>query len=126
MAINFQIDPEQQLVHLRMTGTLTNQDAFDLLAELRQHPDFKPHFKELADLRRLERNEVTGDALVQLARDSVYDTDVRRAIVVGNDTDYGLARLYRLLAQNNPEVIELFWSMKEAREWLGLPPEDDK
>jgi hypothetical protein len=109
-----------------MTDTLTNQDCFDLQTDLRQDARFQPHYNELVDVRHLARSEVTGDALVQLARNSSHEQGSKRAIVVGNDTDYGLSRLFRMLNEHNPEVTEIFWAINEARNWLGLPPGEDE
>ena len=123
MATEFEIVPEQALIHMRMSEVLTNQEAFELQTAIRQHPDFSAGYSELVDIRDVTRNEVTGDAMVQMARESANEDGTKRAIIVSNDTDYGLSKLFRLLAQHNPEVTEIFWNMKDAREWLGLPPE---
>jgi hypothetical protein len=43
------------------------------------------------------------------------------AIVVTHDVDYGVSRIYEMLASGLPTVVNVFRSVGEAEAWFGRP-----
>lgn len=48
----------------------------------------------------------------------------RCAIVVENDVEYGMARMYDLISDSNPLRVRVFRVMKEAEDWLASDAEE--
>jgi hypothetical protein len=45
----------------------------------------------------------------------------RRAFVVTSEVAFGLARMFDILTEDRGHELQVFTTMPEAREWLGMP-----
>lgn len=122
MSVEFKIDSKQKLIIGIASGQLTHKDLLNIVDELVRHPDYDPTFNEIWDLRKVSElktffgetrqrveNEKALRKLKKLNRD---------ALVVANQTHYGIARQYALLAQSIPLDVEIFFDFKEAMKWV--------
>lgn len=115
----YKIDRENRLVMTTASGTVTFADALAHQEKLRRDPDFDPSFSQLLDVSFVTRLEITSEHVRLLAQSSSFSQDSRRAVLVSNDTAYGLARMFEMLRESAGDTgIEVFRSLEEALDWV--------
>jgi hypothetical protein len=55
-----------------------------------------------------------------MVRLTPFGAGARRAIVVGSDVVYGMARMYQILRDTAPDHLEVFRDLASNVAWLGL------
>ena len=120
MPISYSIDPEQKLVTSRIWGIVTNDEVDEHNRQLRNDPRFDPTYRQLADMTGVTRNVVTTTNVQQTARDQYFAPGTRRALLVADDTTFGLCRMYETYAESVGQVLTVFRDRKKAEDWLGL------
>lgn len=124
MPIGFTIDAGRGRVLVEASGALTFADLAAVQATLQAHPDYRPEFDILSDLRGASTNELSADELRSLiARSALAPAKgARRAIVVSPGFDFGMARMFQGLAEANHQHAAIFTDLDEARRWLDVTP----
>lgn len=128
MAYSFQIDSDHGVVLFKGTGTFSVDEMTNGLAEVLADPAFKSEFNHLVDMRDVTEFEPrTPDIRGRAYRDreSVQFNSSRIAIVSANDLVFALSRMYATLMEDSKVSVRVFREMSEAREWLGLPIEEN-
>ncbi|HEX6791385.1 MAG TPA: hypothetical protein VF247_08765 [Candidatus Krumholzibacteria bacterium] len=130
MPITYQIDHDRRLVHARVTGTLTKEEAFGYQRGVWSDPQVRG-YNQLIDASAMDKVDIpfpSADAMRELASlaASMDDPGVRTrfAIVATSAFAYGLARMYatyRALDPRSTRAVNVFRSVDEATEWLGGP-----
>jgi hypothetical protein len=129
MPIRFEVDPAQRLVMATADEVVTQADLRDYLTSVLVHPDVRPGFRELADLRGVTRIEIPASAISDGISSAIKEIErevqeTRTAILVSDHNAAEVSRLYDLLRTAVPSTVRLFSDMDEAREWLGLAREN--
>ena len=115
MSTNYSVDPAARLVSTRISAPLTLGDLIALGDALRKDPLFDPTFDELLDVSP-GSGVGLGYADLQAATSAdPFSKRSRRAIVVHEDLDFGVARMYEMLHGGD---IQVFRSLEEARDFL--------
>ena len=123
MATQYQIDPASGVVFTVFGGAITFEEVVAHAVELRGDPSFHPRFAELLDLREVTFTNLTFEELELLSRTiDPFSRAARRAIVASSDLMYGTSRMYQE-ARGAEGNVQVFRTMKEARQWLGLADE---
>jgi hypothetical protein len=125
MAVDFRIDPANEIVFSEAHGRLTGDDLLDFQKRLREHPIFRAGFRHLLDLRDVSRFDVPMSALRRLAKVPIFVKGSRQAYVVPNSLAFALARVFRALASDYSDDLEIFRDDDKAREWLGCGSASD-
>jgi hypothetical protein len=114
------VDPPRRLVVTTCWGEVSRTEVEASLTKLRKHPDFRPDFRQLADLSRVLNLDLYFADMDAIHRGyDPFSNEGRRAVVVpDNGATYGLARMYQSLV-DSPQ-FEVFRSMLDAIAWLGL------
>ena len=123
MPADYIIDKNVRLVRIIFTGRVTTAEMYDGRHRMLANPAFDPAFSHLVDARAATTFEMNGYSIKQFAQKQVLTDNARRAIVLSNTPDIGLARMfqiYRGLAGGHEE-IQIFQQMYAAIKWLGLP-----
>lgn len=120
MPVSYSIDPNQKLVTSRIWGTVTNDEVAQHNRQLRTDSLFDPTYRQLADMSNVTQNMVTFDNVQETARDQYFAPGTRRALLVSDDTTFGLCRMYATYAEGLGQIINVFRNRKEAEAWLGL------
>lgn len=119
------VDPERRLATVRLTGTLQADDLKEAFAAMVGHPDFEAGFNSLWDLRGASAARLDFEALRDVVRAVATRKDARGrgkvAIVVTQDVDYGVSRVYEMLASGLPTVVNVFRTLEEAAAWFAAP-----
>ena len=117
MPADYRIDRLKGVVYSRAWGVLTDQDLEDNRAALFADPAFEPDLAQLYDFSQVSALRVTSAALQRLAPTSRFAPLARRAIVVGTDEAFGMARMYAILT-GREEWIRVFRDRESATRWL--------
>jgi len=119
------IDRDRRVATVRLTGTLQATDIKDAFSAMVAHPDFEPGFNSLWDLRGASAARLDFEALRDVVRAAAFKKDARGsgkvAVVVAHDVDYGVSRIYEMLASGLPTVVNVFRRLEEAEAWFQTP-----
>ena len=114
------------MVFSKATGEFCHADVVEHMARIARHPDFRPEFHQLMDGRDIARVDLSGDEVQDLASRTIFSAHSKRAIVVANDHDFGIARMFGTYREiRGKEDIRSFKNMPDALAWLGLSAEPD-
>jgi hypothetical protein len=124
----YKIDKERKLVMSSGSGVLTLEDILTHQERLLRDPEFEASFSQLSDLTQVTKVDMTADQVRLAAKKDLFSPRSRRALVVRNDLQYGLARMFEMYRDSAGEVgIRVFRNLDEALDWV-LPkdkiPED--
>ncbi len=122
MPIISQIDSSLGVVFSTFQGVVTSVDILAQVERFKTDSAFQPSFNHLIDTRGTTRFDVSFADMRGISSYSVFNEKSRRAVVVGKSEMVGAARAYQLLReeQKQPDKMEVFRNMVEARRWLGL------
>jgi hypothetical protein len=117
--IDFSIDKDRRLVVVKFEGSVTVQEIAQYVESLVAHPHFDPSFSEITDLRGVQHFDLQANDFLTLA-DQVdpFSLTARRAFVVRTSLQNQAARMHKFLRPHR--TIEIFESVAQAEEWLGL------
>jgi len=115
----YKIDKERGLVMSTGAGVLTKEDILGHMDRLSKDPDFDPDFCQLMDFRQITAVEFGPEDVRQFAERTIYSSRSRRAIVVKDDLQFGLARMFEIHRELNGESgIRVFRAVDEALDWI--------
>lgn len=124
MPISFQIEPARRLVAARAHGHLNYAEVTGYYHDLRAHVNFRSYCSEMVDLRDVQGVGITAVEISELARNSIFDPEAKRALVTSSDLVFGLCRMFTAYSSfYGQHKIGVFHEMEEGRRWLGF---DDK
>jgi hypothetical protein len=118
---SYLIDVANRLVVSRVWGVVAAETFIAHARGLAADSRFEPSFRQIADLREIARAELSAEDVRQIAEANPFGPGARRAVVVGADVIFGLARMYEQLADQSPDQFRVFRDYDEAVRWLGLP-----
>jgi hypothetical protein len=115
----YTIDKERRLVLSSGAGVLTKEDLWGHMERLSKDPDFNPDFCQVLDFTQITELEVVPEDVRQLAQRNIYSPRSRRAFVVKDDLQFGLARMFEIYRELNGEAgIRVFRTFDEAMDWI--------
>ncbi len=122
MPIISQIDGSLGVVFSTSHGVVTKEDILAQVERFNTDPAFQPSFDHLVDLRGTTRLDVSTEGVHLVSMHSAFNEKSRRAIVAEKDEMFGVARMYQSLRElfKKPDQVRVFYTMEEARHWLGL------
>lgn len=125
MPIRFEVDPARRLVVATAVAVVTEADLRGYLTSVLAHPDVRPGFNELGDLRGVTRIEIRDSVVAEGVSNAIKEHEprlheTRTAIVVSEENREQVSRLCELLRTVVPTTAKLFGDIDEARAWLGL------
>ena len=120
MPISHQIDKALGVVFSTAEGVLTAQDILTHRQRIYEDLVFDPSYDELIDLRDVIEFPVSSTEMQKIAELPLFNEKSRRAIVAEKDINFGMARMYEMLHDLEPDLIKVFRDLAEARRWLGL------
>ena len=116
----YKIDKERRLVMSTGWGVLTLADSLAHQEKLLNDPDFDRRFSQLLDVTHVTDVELSAEDIRRLALTKIFSADTsRRAILVKNDLQFGLARMFEMVRDGFGEKgIRVFRNLEEALEWV--------
>ena len=121
MPITYRIFAAEAFVLSTALGNLSDAELLGHQLELMGDSKFDPGYPQLDDLRGADMDNVTAACIQTLARTQVASKRcARRALLVGSDVAYGLARMLQALREGNQPEIRVFRDVDQALGWLGV------
>jgi hypothetical protein len=99
-----------------VTGEQMHMHARALASDRR----FAPQYRQLVDLRAVTRADLPATAVWSLADDSPFGPGSRRAIVVGSNMMFGMARMFEMLRDGHKEAFLVSRDIDDAIDWLDI------
>ena len=123
MVREYGVDIARQCVRVRLSGVLTGAALLSTFADLHRDPRITHEFCALIDLRDVR--SVDGLHLNE-ARSIAFktpDTLARRAFVAHHPAVFAFCRMFAICRDvADAEPVAVFHAVRDAEEWLGLPP----
>jgi len=126
MSVEYTYDEENNILYTRFFGVVVDKDLRDQGDAVAADPRIKPGVRELVDLSGVEEIQGSSSSLehnIQIdCANSEKLAGMRTAIVAGTDLLFGFSRMYQAFSElrESPLTVEVFRTVEEAREWLGL------
>lgn len=120
MPASFVIDHQQRVVWSRGWGELVASDLEATQHGLREDKNFDPMYRQIYDFSEVTDVFMSRAQLQSLAYNSPFSPAARRAIVVKSDMAFGMARMYSLMSDRDPEHFRIFRDRESALKWLGV------
>jgi hypothetical protein len=115
----YKIDKERRLVTSSGVGVLTKEDVLGHMDRLSKDPDFDPDFSQLMDCTQITALDIGPEDVRQFAQRNIFSPRSRRAIVVKDDLQFGLARMFEIHRDLNGETgIRVYRNFDEALDWI--------
>jgi hypothetical protein len=131
MPIDIRVHSAGRVRYSLCTGVVTDADMVAAYERVVGDPAFDPTLNVLADMRAVERVDITPGAIRLVAERRARNERLLRgqprvAVVVATDFAFGLARMYGAYrdeqSDQEGDARRYFVrrTMPEARDWLGL------
>lgn len=117
----YKIDKDRRLVMSSGSGVLTRGMILAHMDLLSKDPEFDPDFSQITDFTHLSGMDIGPEDIRLLAQRNIFSPRSRRAFVVKNNLQYGLARMFQTYRELNGETgIRVFRTIDEALDWILL------
>jgi hypothetical protein len=121
MATDFLIDSEHRVVFTVAIDVFSISDAIGHMSRVRAAAGYSPSDNQLADFRDVTEVELSGLDVRMFAKETVFDSESRRALVLTRPIAFGLARMFATLRELAGEPhITIVRTMQEAADWVGV------
>jgi len=116
----YRIDSPRRLVLATWRGTLSAEEISKWQAALAADPAFDPSLALITDIRTASLAEVTPPDVRQHAEEDPFGPETPRAIVVSNDANYGVARMFEAYSElaRNKGPVRTFRDPESAWAWI--------
>ena len=121
MPADFIINADHKVVFSFGWGTMTYQDIISHRERLWKDARFRPEFSQILHFAHVTTMALSHNEIVALARQLVFDSRSRRAMVATTGLHYGLSRVF--LAYTQSQTVRVFRDLNEAIEWIGISTE---
>lgn len=118
MPASFTVDLPRRIVFSRGWGILVDDDLRETQKGVREAAGFTSDFSQLYDFFEVTDVQVTPDTLWGLAAGSPFELGARRAVVVGSDVAFGMARMYQSISGRQSDTFRIFRDRESAVRWL--------
>ena len=123
MPIDFIINAEHGIVVCHGTGVFNLASARQFRERMTADSQFSPEMSQVIDFRDISEIKATAKDVQQLAEDTVFSKDSRRAFVVASQLQFGLSRMFGTLREVAGEKqFRVFRDMDEAVSFVGVDP----
>ena len=123
MPIRFAILKPYHLIYMQVEGENSLQEFIQLRVAIADDPDFNPSLVQLVDLRNANPTKLSIADFRLMANSILFQSKARSAIIAPTDLQFARAQVYRGFVESLGRNVQVFHSMEEACEWLGVPVE---
>ena len=123
MGIEYKIDLQAGIIFLVGTGNIGAKEILAFFKKVISDPQFRPNLNTISDYRMAQIG-FSGAESQDLANWTKKQKPAGKIALVMNPSGYGFARMYQSWVEDNAKV-NIYKDMASAREWLGLPPEEE-
>jgi len=125
----YKINLDLGLIAIKYVGATTTKEIAEMLLSIATDPEYSRSYNILSDLREL--TSVFSYQEIQVLADKLPDPGelagkTRSAVLVAQNVTYGMGRIWASITENMTVAqAQVFRSLAEALEWLGLPPDTE-
>jgi len=124
MPIDYEIYENGYYIYAKATGVLTPEEIIDYERKLKLNPTIQSGYKELFDVRHIEKSEVTIDSFQEIIREVMSDEKRiyknKLAIVVSGGDSFDRAKYYEKTIPATKQNVIVFTMLGTAKVWLGV------
>lgn len=137
MAYDYRILPEQDLLIITGSGTVTSDDIRRVVTGFQKDAAWHPNMKMLVDWRRIDDLLIELDEVHQLATEALGPDKLKlgtplgtsAAVVLADHKHASIPMLYYGYLRKSQLKSKIFFRMEDAARWLGIDfnslPADD-
>jgi hypothetical protein len=115
----YKIDKERRVVLSSGAGVLTREDILGHMDRLIHDSDFDPTYSQIVDFTQFSGIDIEPEDVRQFAQRDIFSPQSRRAFLVKDDLQYGLARMFEIHRELNGETgIRVFRTIDQALDWV--------
>jgi hypothetical protein len=120
MQYSFVIDRQRNLVWESWRGRCSWQSIQQSLTELFEHPDYVQELDVISDFTDAELDFTYAEMRAHAAWASSSARHGRFAMIVRRAVDFGLARMFQTMVENQHGVqkMQVFYSLAAAEQWI--------
>lgn len=124
MAISYEIDQERDVVLAHAEGALDLSDTLAHVAEVFGDERFRPGMHAVFDMSQatlasFQANDVHRLLGALETKPQSLGPGARWAIVAASELDFGVSRMFEMLAETLPIEVRVFSERAEAEAWVG-------
>src|SRR5262249_33954619 len=123
MPVRFVILKPYNVIYLHFEGEITLVELLQLRAAVAADPDFKPSLAEMIDLRTANLKNLSIGDIRLMAISTLFEPGARRALIAPTDVQFVWAQLFGDFVGSPGQNVQVFRTVEEACEWLGVPVE---
>ena len=116
-------DNDKNICSIKLTGLLTRDIILHAFDASVSHVNHKSGMGRLWDFTEADLSLLTSDTIQAMAQYSRKFpkgiNDVKVAIAVKRDLEYGLSKIFQAFSSQAKTNIEIFRSLEEAEEWVS-------
>ncbi len=126
MPVEYTYDEKENYVYTKASGVLTDDDLKGFADALAKDSRIRPGLRELVDCRAVDSMKGSMDIFGYIIHLNIENrekyTGKRIAIVAPRELLFGLSKYFEVISHidNAPFRIEVFRTISEAKEWLGI------
>jgi len=123
MAYSFDVDHDKKLVDGKLYDTVTGAELIELVTELVQLEQQIAGYNEFWDCSGVSEADVDYNKMMTMTNiesSSRQGLPAKNALLVKNNLQMGLARMYQTLMSDSNMDIRIFTDAQKARQWLGI------
>lgn len=137
MAYDYRILPEQDLLIITGSGTVTSDDIRRVVTGFQKDAEWRPNMKMLVDWRRIDDLMIELEDVHQLATEALGPDMLElgtplgpsAAVVLADHKHASVPMLYYGYLRKSQLKSKIFFRMEDAAKWLdidvkALPPEN--
>ena len=121
MNTELQYDKNKNLMTLKLHGPCNIHNLAEVFDEMEKH-ELRPGLKIFTDITDADLKDTHFDSVSLLENKLEKFLDlylpVRKAIVAESNLEFGIARMYEMLAEKNGFDVNIFRDKSEAMKWL--------
>ncbi|MDY6857561.1 MAG: hypothetical protein SWO11_23230 [Thermodesulfobacteriota bacterium] len=114
-------DKNMNLINQKLHGLCSIHNLAEVFDDMEKY-ELKPGLKILADITDADLKDTNYDSVSFLEKklDEFLDKylPIRKAIIVESDLEFGIARMYEMLAEKDGFDVRVFYNKSEAMDWL--------
>ena len=112
----------EDAIRITFPRTVRKEDIVSLIEEINLVEDeYSPFPDRIVDFREVELFDFRADGMFQFARhraEKKFPNRLKSALLIGNDYQLGVARMFQTLNTNPQMTVEIFTDERKAAAWI--------
>ena len=120
MPYSYKIDTDQDVVHLRAEGTITDNEFVSVSRAVASDPLYHPGIRVFSDYSGVTRNDLSAVSMRLVTEILKPSSTARHGVLVRSLLDFGIVRMYQASCDMHESSFPCpFYSRKEVLAYLN-------